>query len=735
MSESRLSSRNAAIQAMLTDGEKIQDFYRFAAQNPHISLHDACQIVISRPSAGVCYSFEEWNAMGRRVTRGRKGVPYYDVDGHKQFVFDANDTNGEERYKRLVYPIKRLLNGLDALNGTEMDADLRGDYRKIHVGVATYLQENGYFTDDEERNRLILEGVTFSLYSKTGFPKTNGIAMHGMTGDLTDNAQLFKDICGFTDFLHKEIEEAYVAKQNEVAVIDDVDEETASDEPIIAEQPIETVEQTETAPQLTPYYKEYLTVQEKYQQAIVMTRLGDFYEMLGDSATTAADELNLTLLGREVGLPERVPMCGIPFHASDAYIEKLLEKHPVVVVEGKEEPKYIPSHAELFAQNEEAQKPKPELIETDDDGESPFDSDDRLLPDDDQPDRVGEIDTRFPIDDDYSDENDEDDGLENWTTNTDYDEYIDEQDDVPAEEEKERPQAKPKQSKPIQSRKRKEKPQFTFFDLLDGKTQEKSPEEQVIDWGIKYGGGTADNKFRIYEAYKTNPSESDFIEFIKQEYGGNYGAHLSDRELQCTAKGVNYAFRDKAHPENDIVVGLNWKELAIGIADHIDDDEYFTADETEEYERYRAERYGSDDERIKAIAKNAIHRFTNVNRDYGTQDMFFSCLHADYKFLTDHASELEKELNARAELKNAWIDRDKIYITFANGKEPTPEQARIKEIADAIIQEGTENYQRKVLRRRAFAKDVHRRPDFKESKSQSWRACEVSNNQQSSRNH
>ena len=81
MSENRLSNRNAAIQEMLTDGEKIKNFYRFVAQNPHISLHDACQIIISRPNAGVCYSFEEWNAMGRRITRGSKGVPYYDVDG------------------------------------------------------------------------------------------------------------------------------------------------------------------------------------------------------------------------------------------------------------------------------------------------------------------------------------------------------------------------------------------------------------------------------------------------------------------------------------------------------------------------------------------------------------------------------------------------------------------------------------------------------------------------------
>ena len=66
----RTTDRNRAIQAMMTDGEQLKTFYRFVANNPHIPLHDACQIVISRPSASVCFSFEEWNAQGRRVSFG-----------------------------------------------------------------------------------------------------------------------------------------------------------------------------------------------------------------------------------------------------------------------------------------------------------------------------------------------------------------------------------------------------------------------------------------------------------------------------------------------------------------------------------------------------------------------------------------------------------------------------------------------------------------------------------------
>lgn len=103
----RNADRNRAIQAMMTDGEQLKTFYRFVANNPHIALHDACQIVIGRPNASVCFSFEEWNAQGRRVTKGRKGIPYYDGDGNKYFVFDVTDTHGENRYRRAAQPVQK----------------------------------------------------------------------------------------------------------------------------------------------------------------------------------------------------------------------------------------------------------------------------------------------------------------------------------------------------------------------------------------------------------------------------------------------------------------------------------------------------------------------------------------------------------------------------------------------------------------------------------------------------
>ena len=80
MANSRLSERNAKISAMLSDGDSLKNYYRFIAQNPHINLRDASQIVAERPSATVCYSFEEWNAMGRRITKGKKVISYIDFE-------------------------------------------------------------------------------------------------------------------------------------------------------------------------------------------------------------------------------------------------------------------------------------------------------------------------------------------------------------------------------------------------------------------------------------------------------------------------------------------------------------------------------------------------------------------------------------------------------------------------------------------------------------------------------
>ena len=91
---------------------------------------------------------------------------------------------------------------------------------------------------------------------------------------------------------------------------------------------------------ITPMMKQYLEIKDENLDNILFFRLGDFYEMFFDDAVTASRELELTLTGKSCGLEERVPMCGIPYHAANIYIEKLVDKgYKVAICEQTEDPK------------------------------------------------------------------------------------------------------------------------------------------------------------------------------------------------------------------------------------------------------------------------------------------------------------------------------------------------------------------------------------------------------------
>jgi len=90
----------------------------------------------------------------------------------------------------------------------------------------------------------------------------------------------------------------------------------------------------------SPMMQHYLNLKEDYKDAIIFYRLGDFYEMFFDDAITASRELEITLTGRECGQEERAPMCGVPFHAAESYIAKLIAKgYKVAICEQLEDPK------------------------------------------------------------------------------------------------------------------------------------------------------------------------------------------------------------------------------------------------------------------------------------------------------------------------------------------------------------------------------------------------------------
>ena len=93
---------------------------------------------------------------------------------------------------------------------------------------------------------------------------------------------------------------------------------------------------------LAPMMAHYVELKEKNMDTIILYRLGDFYEMFFEDAELVSHELELTLTGRNAGLDERVPMCGVPYHAVDIYIDKLIKKgYKVAICEQLEDPKSV----------------------------------------------------------------------------------------------------------------------------------------------------------------------------------------------------------------------------------------------------------------------------------------------------------------------------------------------------------------------------------------------------------
>lgn len=738
MSE-KARSRNEQIAEMLRNGEKLKNFYRFTAQNPHIELHDACQIVLAHPKASICFYIDEWNELGRRVTQGRKGIMFYDADGNKQYVYDLHDTHGDRRYRRLTYSMRRLLYGLDELNGTELAASNRRDYSKVLSGVAKYLDENGYFTEDERRNSLIAEGVAYSLYSKTGFPKDNNISLRGMAYGLNENARLFKEIYFLTETAKEDINVAYERRIRTPQVIEDIDEDVISDEPTFQDESEETsresvepkntvnIEASAPSPAViseeektadNPMYRRYLNAQREDPEAVVLNRVGDFYEVFGEYAKEVSGWLDLTLTGRDVGLAERVPMCGFPFYAADTYIEKILEHRGVVVLEADSEPIHIRSHKEAPAA--ESEQPIEDL-------EPQTEADDRFSFDAVEIDELNELlseelsTSAEPL---TATEQSEISGEEEDRLDTDEEEEFFEDEEssgiLSEDEDKEEPDDLDAGSKRdgkrkslgekneigIQDRKRKEKPQMSMFDLLNDKPK-KSRENKIVDYCLKEEH--SDYKLDYYDAYQKNLPVSGFVSLFKRHYGEYSGHSDGEKSITNTTKGKTIEWRDKENPENNLTVHLKWTEVAVRIAELIENDAYLTASEKKEYARivrFRKEREGAktDAERCRVIADQIVEYGTQ--KAYGeTYSEYPHFLEESIKFYLDHKQEVNRYLAGHKEVKSIGEQRDmfddvlkvSFHIKYCPHwqeilRRRLAREHRVQDFADRFIRDCADNY-------------------------------------------
>lgn len=246
---------------------------------------------------------------------------------------------------------------------------------------------------------------------------------------------------------------------------------------------------------------------------------------------------------------------------------------------------------------------------------------------------------------------------------TEYDDECVDLDGLEELEEESTPKEKSK-GPPIQERKRKNQPQMqlTLFDLMgDTSNQEEKEKEEFIKHELKRGSGFERGKMRICHEYAKNPTVGEYAEFLKREYGtGGYGC--GEYDGWHDAKGVRLKYRDVEKWATLIEVHLKWNEVACYIADLIDDDEYLTADEKIEFENYQAQRYGSDEDRIKAIADWMIEQGTR----YTWNGHYNNYNHGNNRnFVKAHISEIQAELESRAEVERvSYAEMDGFNVHF-----------------------------------------------------------------------
>ena len=115
------------------------------------------------------------------------------------------------------------------------------------------------------------------------------------------------------------------------------------EEPEVEPMPAEVVTEPEK-PVISPLYTRYQRYRNEHPNAVIVIRVGDFYEIFGDAAETASAPLDLTVVSRDFGLSERVPMIGFPYHKANTYMEKLRAFTDTVVIESETEKRVLPKY-------------------------------------------------------------------------------------------------------------------------------------------------------------------------------------------------------------------------------------------------------------------------------------------------------------------------------------------------------------------------------------------------------
>lgn len=198
--------------------------------------------------------------------------------------------------------------------------------------------------------------ATVSTPPKPKSPQASMFDMFDLSTDKKDEAEPEQEESDTEDESEDpDVEEPEEESTEEVA-------EKEQEEPTPTEEVTPTVEIPKTKP-VNGLYAKYVDYQDSYPGNVIAMRIGDFYEVLGDDAVDIAKRLELTLTSRDVGLENRIPLVGFPYHAAENYFDKITAFKTVVVVESDGEVRGYPT-----PQQEEPEPPQAPMAKFDDEG-------------------------------------------------------------------------------------------------------------------------------------------------------------------------------------------------------------------------------------------------------------------------------------------------------------------------------------------------------------------------------
>lgn len=216
--------------------------------------------------------------------------------------------------------------------------------KKTLVGFMNYATE--------EAQKQAAKGATWAcLHSNTVF----GWAIHYFEEDSILGTLYNEDGSEYTPPkpVHKTIPKSVDApattpvpkpqtKTGQMSMFDIMDEDDTPVEPVgqASSSEIEAI----AAPTISPLYTRYQQYQEAHPDSLIAMRVGDFYEVFGDAAVTASKALDMTLTSRDLGLAERVPMIGFPYHKADYYIEQIRTFANLVMIDSDTEKRFFPQY-------------------------------------------------------------------------------------------------------------------------------------------------------------------------------------------------------------------------------------------------------------------------------------------------------------------------------------------------------------------------------------------------------